>query len=119
MIDSPAPPIPPPSVLKTGRRSSPSASVSGIGVFSALKIIHALDGQRYARRNDPDAVAKARDALAHGFGINRVATLVGLSNGTVQRIKGEMEVAAACQRRAREMYLIVSRFNQSILNFAL
>ena len=40
--------------------------------------------------NDPDAVAKARDELARGIGINRVAKLVGLSNGTVQRIKGEM-----------------------------
>jgi DNA invertase Pin-like site-specific DNA recombinase len=43
--------------------------------------------------HDPDAVAKARDALANGIGINRVAKLVGLSNGTVQRIKGEMEAA--------------------------
>ena len=40
--------------------------------------------------NDPDAVAKARDEVARGIGINRVAKLVGLSNGTVQRIKGEM-----------------------------
>ena len=40
--------------------------------------------------NDPDAVAKARDELARGIGINRVAKLVGLSNGTVERIKGDM-----------------------------
>ena len=40
--------------------------------------------------NDPDAVDKARLALSNGLGINRVAKLVGLSNGTVQRIKGEM-----------------------------
>ena len=43
--------------------------------------------------NDPSAVARARLALAKGLGINRVAKLVGLSNGTVQRIKGEMEAA--------------------------
>jgi DNA invertase Pin-like site-specific DNA recombinase len=42
--------------------------------------------------NDPDAVDKARLALGNGLGINRVAKLVGLSNGTVQRIKGEMVV---------------------------
>lgn len=41
--------------------------------------------------NDPDAVEKARLALGKGLGINRVAKLVGLSNGTVQRIKGEMQ----------------------------
>jgi DNA invertase Pin-like site-specific DNA recombinase len=39
--------------------------------------------------NDPNAVDKARLALGKGLGINRVAKLVGLSNGTVQRIKGE------------------------------
>ena len=43
--------------------------------------------------NDPDAVARAREELAKGLGINRVAKLVGLSNGTVQRVKGEMEAA--------------------------
>jgi DNA invertase Pin-like site-specific DNA recombinase len=43
--------------------------------------------------NDPDAIARARDELAKGIGINRVAKQVGLSNGTVQRIKGEMEAA--------------------------
>jgi DNA invertase Pin-like site-specific DNA recombinase len=41
--------------------------------------------------NDPDAVEKARLALGKGLGVNRVAKLVGLSNGTVQRIKGEMQ----------------------------
>ena len=41
--------------------------------------------------NDPDAIDKARLALSEGLGINRVAKLVGLSNGTVQRIKGEMD----------------------------
>ena len=45
--------------------------------------------------NDPDAVERARVELRKGLGINRVAKLVGLSNGTVQRIKGEMEVARA------------------------
>jgi DNA invertase Pin-like site-specific DNA recombinase len=40
--------------------------------------------------NDPEAIARARDALGDGLGINRVAKLVGLSNGTVQRIKEEM-----------------------------
>ena len=43
--------------------------------------------------NDPDAVGKARLALGKGLGINRVAKLVGLSNGTVQPIKCEMEAA--------------------------
>jgi DNA invertase Pin-like site-specific DNA recombinase len=40
--------------------------------------------------NDPEAIERARDALGDGLGINRVAKLVGLSNGTVQRIKEEM-----------------------------
>ena len=43
--------------------------------------------------NDPGAVDKARLALGQSLGINRVAKLVGLSNGTVQRIKGEMTAA--------------------------
>lgn len=34
----------------------------------------------------------------HRLGINRVAKLVGLSNGTVQRIKGEMEALTATRR---------------------
>src|ERR1700757_698872 len=41
--------------------------------------------------NDPDAIGRARGELAKGIGINRVAKLVGLSNGTVQRIKAGME----------------------------
>jgi DNA invertase Pin-like site-specific DNA recombinase len=40
--------------------------------------------------NDPSAVEKARIELAKGTGINRVAKLVGLSNGKVQGIKSEM-----------------------------
>jgi DNA invertase Pin-like site-specific DNA recombinase len=40
--------------------------------------------------NDPDAIDKAKRALRKGVGINRVAKLVGLSNGTVQRLKDEM-----------------------------
>jgi hypothetical protein len=49
------------------------------------------DGRKLGRPlNDPDAVDKARLALGKGLGINRVAKLVGLSNDTVQRIKGEM-----------------------------
>jgi DNA invertase Pin-like site-specific DNA recombinase len=40
--------------------------------------------------NDPDAIDKAKRALRKGIGINRVAKLVGLSNGTVARIKDEM-----------------------------
>ena len=43
--------------------------------------------------NDPDAIERARDALGDGLGINRVAKLVGLSNGTVQRIKAGMEAS--------------------------
>ncbi len=37
--------------------------------------------------NDPNAVARARVALAEGIGINRVAKMVGLSNGTVAKLK--------------------------------
>lgn len=48
--------------------------------------------------NDPDAIDKARLALSEGLGINRVAKLVGLSNGTVQRIKGEMDTVTSAQR---------------------
>jgi DNA invertase Pin-like site-specific DNA recombinase len=40
---------------------------------------------------DRDAIESARAELAKGLGINRVAKLVGLSNGTVQRIKCEMQ----------------------------
>jgi DNA invertase Pin-like site-specific DNA recombinase len=40
--------------------------------------------------NDPDAVEKAKRALRKGVGINKVAKLVGLSNGTVQRLKAEL-----------------------------
>jgi DNA invertase Pin-like site-specific DNA recombinase len=40
--------------------------------------------------NDPKAVERARQALGHGIGINKVARQVGLSNSTVARIKAEM-----------------------------
>jgi DNA invertase Pin-like site-specific DNA recombinase len=40
--------------------------------------------------NDPAAIDKARLALEDGLGINRVARLVGLSNGKVQKIKAEI-----------------------------
>ena len=40
--------------------------------------------------NDPEAIAKAKRALSKGMGINRTAKLVGLSNGTVQRLKEEL-----------------------------
>jgi DNA invertase Pin-like site-specific DNA recombinase len=40
--------------------------------------------------NDPDAIEKAKRALRKGVGINRTAKLVGLSNGTVQRIAQEL-----------------------------
>src|SRR6516165_1950176 len=40
--------------------------------------------------NDPDAIGKAKRALRKGLGINRTAKLVGLSNGTVQRLKEEL-----------------------------
>jgi len=46
--------------------------------------------------NDPDGAAKAKRArklLASGNGINKVARAVGLSNGTVARIKAEMASA--------------------------
>jgi DNA invertase Pin-like site-specific DNA recombinase len=38
---------------------------------------------------DRDAIDKARVALGKGIGINRTAKLVGLSNGTVARLKAE------------------------------
>ena len=44
-----------------------------------------------ARLNDFDAIDRARGELAKG--INRVAKLVGLSNGTVQRIKAGMKAS--------------------------
>jgi hypothetical protein len=47
---------------------------------------------------DPDKLRKARAELAKGIGINRVAKLVGLGVGTVQKLKNEMltaEIAAA------------------------
>jgi DNA invertase Pin-like site-specific DNA recombinase len=46
--------------------------------------------------NDPDGAAKvkkARKLLVAGKGINHVAGLVGLSNGTVARVKAEMAAA--------------------------
>jgi DNA invertase Pin-like site-specific DNA recombinase len=43
--------------------------------------------------NDPNAIERARAELAKGIGINRVAKIVGLSNGTVQRIKAVMEAS--------------------------
>ena len=50
------------------------------------------DGKTLGRPlNNPDAVDKARTELRKGIGINRVAKIVGLSNGTVQRIKAELE----------------------------
>ena len=41
--------------------------------------------------NDPDAIELARAELGKGLGTNRVAKLVGLSNGTVARLKAEIE----------------------------
>jgi DNA invertase Pin-like site-specific DNA recombinase len=43
--------------------------------------------------NDPEAIEKARKELRKGIGINRVARMVGLSNGTVARLKAELETA--------------------------
>ena len=40
--------------------------------------------------NNPAAIEIARRALKDGLGINRVAKLVGLSNGKVQKIKAEI-----------------------------
>ena len=49
--------------------------------------------------NDPDAIEKAKRALRKGIGINKTARLVGLSNGTVQRLaqelRGPFDAAAA------------------------
>jgi hypothetical protein len=44
---------------------------------------------------DPDKLRKARAELAKGVGINKVAKLVGLGVGTVQKLKGEMVASAA------------------------
>jgi DNA invertase Pin-like site-specific DNA recombinase len=47
--------------------------------------------KRLGRPNaDPDKLRKARAELAKGIGINRVAKLVGLGVGTVQKLKNEM-----------------------------
>ena len=40
--------------------------------------------------NDPKAIDKARQGLAKGLGINKVARQVGLSNSTIARLKAEM-----------------------------
>jgi DNA invertase Pin-like site-specific DNA recombinase len=54
------------------------------------------NGKTLGRRpveDDPKGAAKARKArklLATGIGINKVAKAVGLSNGTVARVKAEM-----------------------------
>jgi DNA invertase Pin-like site-specific DNA recombinase len=40
--------------------------------------------------NNPEAVDKARQGLAKGLGINKVARQVGLSNSTVARLKAVM-----------------------------
>jgi DNA invertase Pin-like site-specific DNA recombinase len=39
---------------------------------------------------DPEKLRKARAELAKGIGINRVAKLVGLGVGTVQKLKNDM-----------------------------
>ena len=49
-------------------------------------------GRRFVE-DDPDGVARikrARKMLAKSIGINRVAQAVGLSNGTIARVKAEM-----------------------------
>ena len=55
--------------------------------------------KRLGRPNaDPDKLRKARAELARGVGINKLAKLVGLGVGTVQKLKNEMlepEMAAA------------------------
>jgi DNA invertase Pin-like site-specific DNA recombinase len=51
------------------------------------------NGQTLGRPlNDPEALDKACQGLSKGLGINKVAKLVGLSNGTVARLKAEMVV---------------------------
>ena len=50
------------------------------------------NGKRLGRPlNNAEAVDKAILALREGMGINRVAKQVGLSNGTVARLKAENE----------------------------
>jgi hypothetical protein len=45
---------------------------------------------------DPAKLRKARAELAKNVGINKVAKMVGLGTGTVQKLKNEMaEMAAA------------------------
>jgi DNA invertase Pin-like site-specific DNA recombinase len=44
--------------------------------------------------NDPKAIDKARQGLAKGLGINKVARQVGLSNSTIARLKAEMVASA-------------------------
>ena len=51
--------------------------------------------------NDADAVELARVELGKGLGINRVAKLVGLSNGTVAKLRAEIE--ARCGIGAKEV----------------
>jgi hypothetical protein len=52
--------------------------------------------KRLGRPNaDPDKLRKARAELAKGTGINKVAKLVGLGVGTVQKLKAEMAAQVA------------------------
>jgi DNA invertase Pin-like site-specific DNA recombinase len=54
-------------------------------IAAGLRRTVADDAKLSRPLNDPDAIDKARLALSSGLGINRVAKLVGLSNGADQR----------------------------------
>jgi DNA invertase Pin-like site-specific DNA recombinase len=58
------------------------------------------NGRRLGRPlgGDPSALDQARAALGKGIGINRVAKLVGLSNGKVAKLKAELAELHASNR---------------------
>jgi len=64
--------------------------------------------------NDPDAIARARDELAKGIGINRVAKQVALSNGTVLVVGGYIDNAGNSTGSA-ELYEPVAVLPTSLL----
>jgi DNA invertase Pin-like site-specific DNA recombinase len=60
-------------------------------IQAGLKRAVANDAKLGRPLNDPKAVAWARVELRNGTGINRVAKIVGLSDGKVAKLKAEIE----------------------------
>ena len=60
-------------------------------IHAGLKRANANGAKLGRPLNDPNAVAWARVELGNGTGINRVAKMAGLSNGTVAKLKAEID----------------------------